>query len=390
MIFKSSSPLSPSVDISIDNVPVNYMTLQRITVEEKENMHNMTVLDFVGMNPELMHQYLNTPIQVKIELRDRPAYTFYGYIVYLEPTSVTKDGVVNKSPFQITRAYCFGTSYKMKSKVSRTWENISLPEIATELADKYMFSVSVPDNPYRFARIAQKSESDWQFLVKVSNLLGYSVLMEDTHLRVWNPFKTVYHNVSYSMLMNIRGSRGDVSPQPGQILKFEGRIGAVTTDGARTPDTIKFLDKDGQTLSVNNGEDFESTGFGTVLQSEFENVLNINADNYAMANALATGELRKKFPMTAHVEIVADPSIRPGGLVYINEYNTEFDGFWYVNAVNHELTQSHMLTRLDISRDSMGTTTTDVPTASAYVSPPAPSYFNGKWRSSSEHVHIYS
>lgn len=390
MIFKSASPLSPNVTMTIDNVPVNYMTLQKITFEEKEGMHTVAMLDFIGMDPQLIHQYLDVPITFSIEIKDRPAIKFNGYITFLEPIAKTNDGVVNKSPFQITTVYCFGASYKMKSKHSRTWENVTISDITTEIADKYMFSVSVPNNSYKFSRLAQKSQSDWQFLVQAAKALGYSVIMDGTHIHVWSGFQSIYRNISYTMLTTIRGLRGDVSPQPGQILKFEARIGAVTTDGVRTPDTVYLLDKDGSLKSVTNHEEFNSSGYGTPVQSQFYDTVNINADTYDMAKTLVYGRLTDKFPMTACVETTFDPSVRPGGVVRINEYNTEFDGFWYVVSVCHEMTQSSIITKIEIARDSLGATVGELHTSLPYTAPPEPAYRNGMWVSAYDYVDIYS
>jgi hypothetical protein len=389
MIFKSSSQLSPNVEVSIDNVPVNYMTLQRITVEEKENMHNLAMLDFIGMNTELIHEYLGAPITFSIELPGKDIFTFHGYITFAEPVSVAHDGVVNNSPFQTTRLYCFGPSYEMKSKQSRVWENNTISEIATQIADKYKFSVSVPNDTYRFPRLVQSGQSDWQFLVTAAERLGYSVLMDGTHIRIWDPYSALYQNVSYTMLLTIRGGRGDVSPQPGQILSFEGRIGAVTPDGSRSTDTIHMLDKSGQLLSVTNSTDFESSGLATGLAPKFNNVLTANADSFDTANRLVTGALRRKFPMTASLEVVSDPSIKPGGIVNINEYNTEFDGFWYVKSVRHEITQSYMQTYLEIARDGLGKTATAKKVTAPYVAPPEPALISNLWVSSQNYALVY-
>jgi hypothetical protein len=389
MIFKSSSPLSPSVEVAIDNVPVNYLTLQEITVEEKEGMHTVASLNFIGMDPQLIHQYIDVPIKFSIELRERSTFYFYGYIVYLEPMARAKDGVVNGSPFQITTVHCFGSSYIMKSLTSRVWESKTIAEIASSIADKYSFSFSVPNNPFRFTRLVQSSQSDWEFLVSTAKKLGYSTVMDGTHLQIWDPFSSLYRNISYSMLLTIRGSKGDVSPQPGQILNFEGRIGAITPDGARTPDTLHLLDKTGKLLSVENGTEFQSSGLATAVKSRFTNVLNTNVDSYDMGKSLVTGALRKKFPMTANLQIVADPSIHPGGIVNINEYNSEFDGFWYVVSVRHELTQSYMVTYLELARDSLGNTDDAQQVSVAHKTPPDPALINNAWVSSKDYSDVY-
>lgn len=390
MIFKSSSQLSPNVEVSIDNVPVNYLTLQQITVEETENMHNVAILDFVGMNPQLIHQYIDVPITFSIELRDRSTFNFYGYIVYLEPSTVTKDGLVNNSPFQITSAYCLGTSYKMKSLKSRIWENKTIAEITSEIADKYSFSFSVPNNPFKFSRLTQSGQSDWEFLVKAANRLGYSVLMDGTHVHIWDPFTSMYRTISYSLLLTIRGGKGDVSPQPGQILKFEAKVGAVTPDSSRTPDTLHLVDKTGNLLSVGNETDFESSGLATAIKSQFSNVMTVNADDYDMAQSFVVGALRKKFPITAYVEVVADPSIHPGGIVKIDEYDTDLDGYWYVTAVKHRLTQSHMVTHLELARDALGKESTAKNVSSVYATPPQPALVKESWVASKNYSNIYS
>lgn len=389
MIFKSASQLSPTVEVAIDNVPVNYMTLQQIVIEERSKLHNMAVLTFAGLDPQLIHQYLDVPITFSIELRDRSPYTFHGYISYLEPEAKAHNGVVNGSPFQTTKVYCFGTSYKMKSTVSKIWENVTIGDIAVSLGEKYKFSVSVPNNTYRFPRLAQSGKSDWEFLSDSCGQLGYDVLMDGTHLHIWDAYDALSRNISYSVLLTLRGSRGDASPQPGQILSFEGRIGSVTPDGDRNPDTIYMLDKSGQLLAVSNNESLDSSGLATALESQFTNVLTINADSYDMANRLVTGELRKKFPTTATVEVVSDPSIRPGGIVSISEYDTEFDGFWYVQSVKHEMTQSVMRTFLELGRDSMGTTPTTIRTAQKYQTPPTPALIGSSWVSSQNYVNVY-
>ena len=150
-----------------------------------------------------------------------------------------------------------------------------------------------------------------------------------------------------------------------------------------------MLDKTGQLVSVSNGDTFESSGLATGLTSQFTNVLTLNADSYDTADRLVTGKLRKKFPMTAKIEFVSDPSIRPGGIVSINEYNTEFDGFWYVQSVQHEMTQSIMRTFLEVGRDSLGTTTSSIRTAQTYSSPPVPALIGTSWVSSSNYVNVY-
>ena len=390
MIFKGSSDLSPKVSISIDNVPVDYMSIKRVTIELKENMHNMVVLEFAGLNPQLVSEYIDRPIKLSVELRERDSYEFCGYLSFLEPMSNTHNGTVNKSPFQLTRAYCFGASYLMKSTSSRIWENMTLAEIATEIADKYLFSVSVPDDSYRYPRLVQTAQSDWAFLVDTANQLGYSVSAENTHLHIWDPYKAISRNRSYSALFTLRGTQGNPSPSPGQIMKFDGRIGGITPDGDRNIDTLYVLDNIGNVLSVSNADSDDSSGLGKPVETMFTNTLNKNAISYEMGNKLVLSELRKKFPITACVDVLGDTSMYPGGIVNVKEYNAQFDGFWYVQSVHHEIFQSSMSTYIEISKDSLGVREVEPSLSAKYSTPPNSALRNGKWVSETNMVNVYA
>jgi hypothetical protein len=93
--------------------------------------------------------------------------------------------------------------------------------------------------------------------------------------------------------------------------------------------------------------------------------------------------------MTASLQVVADPSIHPGGIVNINEYNSEFDGFWYVVSVRHELTQSYMVTHLELARDSLGTIDDAKKVSVAHKTPPNPALINDVWVSSKDYSDVY-
>ena len=390
MIFKSASPLSPSVSMVINNVPVDYMSLQAINIELSENMHNLAVLTFAGMDPQLIDRYINVPISFTISFPSQESYNFVGYIVFLEPHADATQGLVNSSPFQIVQAYCLGASYVMKSSRSLVHENKTLSEIAVDIANKYKFSVSVPNDPHRFSRLVQSSQSDWSFLIQTASRYGYSVMVDGTHINIWDPFKSRTHYKTYTVLNTIRGTNGDITPIPGQILKFNGSIGIVTPNGARTPDTIYSLDKDGNLISVGNRNSTETSGLATPVLSAFTNTLNVNADSYEMAETLVSGALRRKFPMTATLDVVTSLYLKPGRIVKINEYNTQFDGFWYVRKVRHSMNQSVMTTSIDIARDGLDGEQPQTMAAEFYKEPPQPVLLQGSWAASKNMVHSYS
>lgn len=389
MIFKNWSQLSPTVDISIDGVPIDYMQLQKITLELNENMHDLALLEFAGVDPTTIDLYLDAPIKFSIELPDRESTKFYGYITFVEPVVVSSEGTVDGSPLQVLRAYCFGASYRMKGKRSRVWENMTLPDIAKTLANKYQFSVSVPNDSYKFPRLVQSAQSDWSFLSDAVTRLGYNFSLHGSHIHIWDAYKALEHRTSYSTLYTIRGMKGDVSPMPGQIITFSGKIGNVTTDGSRSVDTLHTLTKTGDVVSVSNDLSTEFSGMGTPVNRIFYNDLNVFSDSYEMSDRLVTGAMRRKFPMIADLTVVADPSIVPGGVVNLKEYNAKFDGYWYVRNVTHEILHSTMVTHLKIAKDSLDGYSAIPLHTSEYITPPSPALVQGTWISETHMVDVY-
>jgi hypothetical protein len=390
MIFKSASPLSPTVDISIDKVPTDYTQMQRVTIEEEENKHTLVTIDISGINPETVSDYIDKPISIKIDFDGVTGINFVGYIVFLEPTSVTHDGLVNHSSFQITRMYCMSSSYIMKSKKSKSWENVTISDIAVSIADTYKLSVAVPKDSYRFTRLVQTNQSDWSFLVDACKKLGYSITITGTNLHIWDPYKLFGRNISYAVLKSITGSYGNVVPTYGQIISFEGRIGAVTTSATRTSDTLHILDKDGLLMSLSSSITDDTSGLSNSLESLFTDTLNINVDNYEMGKRIVKGALRRKFSNTAKVVVTSSPELRPGSIVKVDKYNSKLDGFWYVKSAKHELTKSELFTTLMIATDGTTTTTPVSNTVETFVEPPTSSLVSDVWVSSTHSAVIYS
>ena len=389
MIFKTASPISPDVTVAIDSMPVDYLSLHRISIEEHENQHTLMVLDFGGLPPENITDFIERPVRVTIDYPNLDGVEFVGYIVFLEPSSVTNFGLVNDSPFQITRVYCMGASYLMKSKKSKSWENVTISDIATTIADEYKFSVSVPLDTYRFPRLVQTGQSDWEFLVETIQQLGYSMNVTGTHLHIWDPFKALSRSVSFAVLKTINGLSGDISPSIGQVLRFEARFGAVTTTASRTPDTIHVLDSDGNIITVSSSLTDEVSGLGDSLESQFTNTLVKNATSFEMAKRLVNGNLRKKFSIDATVDITGNPTIRPGGVIKLDKYDSKLDGFWYVKGAKHTVTKSELISVLDIVTDGTTNLNPIINTTNTFKTPPASTLLRNHWVSETHSVDIY-
>jgi len=385
MITTGSSSLELKFDVRISGAYIDFTSIQRVSIELQENMHNLAILDIAGIPAQELTNYIDIPIEISIGVGPLRFHQFIGYVSHLEPTSVNKDGLVNKSPFQLTRMYCLGTSYVMRSRRTTAWDNKTLPQIAKELSEKYGFTVSVPNDPYIFPRLKQSGKSDWNLLVQAAEYLGYSVLMRGVHIDIWDPF-AAFSRMETTPIYAMSANAGRLSAQPGQVIKFHGVIGAVTPTSARVPDTVHAL-VDGSVTSFNRED---STGFGSVVESIFNDEVSANASSVEMASALLKGRSRKKLPYTATVDVVGDPTITPGMVVELEKYDSAIDGFWIVQSARHEMVRGSAMSYLTLAKDSNKSTSIDI-TAQAppLVELPASVLKNSRWVTTKELINVY-
>lgn len=385
MIISSEAQLELKFEVFIDTATIEYTSIKRVNIELSENMHDLAVLDIAGLPAEYLTEYIDLPIAIRVVVGRSRSLLFNGYISYLEPESVNKDGLINKSPFQLTRMYCFGASYTMRSRKNAAWNNVTLTDIVSTFSDRYDFSASVPQNTYVFPRLIQSGESDWSLLKKACNYLGYRVSMRTTHIDIWDPYTTL-SRYSTIPIYAMYGNSGGLNAQPGQVLKFNATVGVVTPESAKIPDKIHAL-VDDQIVTLERNT---STGYGTPVESFFADEVAQNASSVSMAQAVLQGRSREKFPYTAHVEVVGDPAIQPGMVVQLLRYNSNLDGLWIVKSARHEFLRGSAISYLTIEKDSEFSSTIEplekVPTAKQI---PDSELRNSRWITTREYVDVY-
>ena len=382
MITSGASSLELKFSVSIDGGQLDYSSVQVVNVSLQENMHNLASLEVAGIPPSYLSEYLNLPIVVTVGVGAYGAYTFYGYIYNMVPVSKNKDGLVNNSPFQTTTINCFGATYPMRGKRSRSWEHYTLPQIAKELAGKYNLTVSVPNDPFVFSRWVQSEKTDWESLVEASDYLGYRVCSEGTHIDIWDPYSALTHQGSRS-LYAMSGNQGVIKPRPGQVIQFTSQVG----NALKTSDTLHALVDSSVLTSTSN----EASGMGVTVQSLFQDEVAENAVSVDMAQAALKGRNRNKFPITASVTAVGDPSITPGMVVELQKYQSGIDGLWLVKSARHEMFRGSAMSYLELVRDTFASVNIS-PTVVAPPGPtvPPPVLKNKRWCAQTEQVYVYS
>lgn len=384
MIHKNPYGVSPTLEITVANTPFDYTSVNLVELLLEENKHDTLILHVSGVPPRAITEYYGRPVLVKFSTGGNFSEEFYGYVEDVRPESFTGFGLMNKSPFQSAKIVCMGTSYVMRGTTSNTWNGYRLSDIAKELASKYSFSLDAPSDNLVHDAILQTNESDWNFITRYSSLLGYSVNVHGTHMHVYDPYKALSRQNSYHKLVTVRQTRGSVTPSPGQVIEFTGTFSKRHIDGEYKASRIAVVGNDNSMYDLSSNQ-LETAHNGV---ARYRNRIATYASSYEEADRYIKSRAKKDYDYYATVRVVGLAGCRPGGIVSIDNYNGEFDGFWYVQKVAHTIHSDAFYTEIDIARNfnsELRFTNTE-----KYRIPPPPVFGKTSWGSSDRVVNEYS
>jgi phage protein D len=228
----------------------------------------------------------------------------------------------------------------------------------------------------------QTSESDWQFLVRYSETLGYKVTCHGTHIHIFDPHRARDRSTSLHTLITGRAV-ADARPMPGTVIKFEGEFARRQADGEYMDTVVPVTYPDGTTFDVRTSEVMKLSS-----PARFENRLTEDVGSYAEALRLVRAAGRDVYDYTAEANVVGMVGCVPGGMVKLNEYNAQFDGWWYVNEVTHKANTSAFTTELCLARNAASELEQSSGVA-RFQTPPPPAAINNEFRASRTYYNVY-
>jgi len=390
MITTNLSPLGINWNIAIDGVPFNKQTVQRVLTSFVENQHDYMVVELVGVPSSYVSTYVDRPITAYVRINGGKSFTFYGYVTQIEGTSVTNEGTVNNSPFQIIKLICLGSSHLLRSNNTLVWENVTLENIVSDIANDFRLGYSMPVDNYVFKRLVQSEESLWKLLVKACDQLGYVITLTNSHIHIWDKNKSLARQPSYTILRGIKVKRENYNPLPGDIVNIESTLGTADVSQQAGDKTITYVDERGVFVTVDSSQLNGLNSFGTPPESRFYNKLAVSVDSFEKASRYIESKIKKAYPYMADALVYGDPSIVPGGVVKIEGYGGDFDGYWYVNSVTHTLSTDTLTSFLKLEKDGTYDILPKFPIVQRYQEPPLPTLIKDKWVMKSEYVNVYN
>ena len=348
------------------------------------------VVELVGVPSSYVSTYVDRPITASVRINGGKSFTFYGYVTQIEGTSVTNEGTVNNSPFQIIKLICLGSSHLLRSNNTLVWENVTLENIVSDIANDFRLGYSMPVDNYVFKRLVQSEESLWKLLVKACDQLGYVITLTNSHIHIWDKNKSLARQPSYTILRGVKVKKENYSPFPGDVITLESTLGTADVSQQAGNKTVTYLDERGVFVTVDSSQLNGLNSFGTPSESRFYNKLTVSVDSFEKASRYIESKIKQAYPYMADALVFGDPSIVPGGVVKIEGYGGDFDGYWYVNSVTHTLSTDVLTSFLKLEKDGTYDILPKFPVVQRYLKTPLPILIKDKWVMKSEYVNVYN
>lgn len=346
-IRRQPGVVSPRYDITINGAEVRYQALNSIELFLEENHHDMLKIKMNGIPTRAVTEYRNAGVLLNMDTGAGYTESFEGYIEKVKPVGKVSGGLMNNSPFQQATLVCLGTSYNMRGPKNEVWDGYKLQDVAQVMAKRHSLSLDVPGDKLLYNRLLQREESDWQFLVRYAQMMGYSVTCHGTHLHIFDPYKSADRGISYNKLLTTKATRMNLRPHPGMIQEFSGEFKEDHADGIYKDTVVTVMQEDGTQYDVSTRE-----VKGLTKQARFQNKLSHSVDSFEEAKRVIDIESKKHYDYEAEVTVVGMLGVKPGGVVDLDNYAAEYDGLWYVSKVHHMLGASGaFLTTLGIKRN---------------------------------------
>ncbi len=208
-----------------------------------------------------------------------------------------------------------------KENRSRTWENVQLSTIASDIAAEHSLTIQFSGNDATYSRIDQREESDLKFLDRIAEDEGNSLKIVDGRI-------VIYSGVDY-----------DRNPAAFTLTRGESNIGRINlrdkVADVYSACTVKYHDPKDKTLKTYTFTPPDAPTTGEVLQ------VNREVESIAEAERVARARLRAKNKMekSGSIPMMGDPR-RMATMVFGLSGFHRFDGRYFIDTATHAYERS--------------------------------------------------
>lgn len=342
--------------------------------------HDFGKISFSDWNIDPVSIIKGSPVKITVSAQES-AKVFYGYIHHVthRKTSQTNH----------TDVFVIGASHVMKQANQAVYSNTTASDVAIKIAKKYKFNYDVTPHGRLYPQISQTGISDWEFLKRLARQCGYTLRADGVNL-YFKPLTESYSKLKafapiYSM--SYPGSPApptlySIAPIIGESLEF--------VDGYKAAAAVSGVDpKTGKKFAVTNAKAPAGTkGARTQdIFDRYESRTSAQSFEAAKFEAQALDEINS-FPYRAKAELVGSPDLTPDMPVYLDNVDSDINGYWTVLEVEHYLRDGKLTTIVTVGTDTLNSTEKYSSNGSNFKGPSKPASLTANTKASKPNVAI--
>lgn len=310
--------------------------------------HDFGKISFYDWNVDPISIIKGSPVKITATVQGSTKI-FYGYIHH-----VTHNRTSEKSQTDI---FIIGPSHVMKQAALQVYSNTTASEVVKKIAKKYRFNYDITPHKRIYPQISQTGISDWSLMKRLAQQCGYTLRADGVNL-YFKPLTEEYSKMKAFAPYYTAADPG--SPAKPSLYNIKPIIGDTLefSDGYKAAAAVSGVDpKTGKNFSVVNPKTPAGTrGARTPdIFDRYEYRTASQSFEAAKFEAKAVDE-RNSFPYRARAEIIGSPELSVDMPIYIDNVDSEINGYWTILELSHYVRDGKFTTLLTIGTDSLGST----------------------------------
>lgn len=320
-----------------------------LVVIQQACAHDVIAAVIKGGDDESRVYETGMPLSVQWGYQNGEVKTAYGYAHHTEPI-MGKGGL---GQAQTLKFVAIGASYVLKQPAQNIWVGRTVSSVVQEIADGVLFSTQIGDHPQVWNNLSQDGKPSWDFLASLASKLGWLLYADNTDLH-FHEYLPDFQGMRDNAVLFGAG-RNPVGP--GSVITFHA-IRGETVPGAGIKGGRRLGGVDPRSGDVFTLEDDGEVWPGGVMGAKTQAPLFLQYEDMAAgsldeARSQIDGATQaNRWYIQAKAEVTGTPRIRPGVLAAFDGLGKRHDGYWYVQAVEHEIIGGRYRMYLDLGRDS--------------------------------------
>ncbi len=321
-------------------------------LEFEQFNHDVFVLSYLGA-PLYLQETMRTgtPVLIAVE-SEAGSKAIPAYVHHTAPVTGHSEG---GQP--MTSVVCVGASYVLKVQGTTTWNNATVSQIVTEIADRFHLLPNVDVCDYVYPTYLQANRSYWSVLRDLAMRFGYILRVDGTTLRFLKPVTATRAWFSEAAVLVQKGNQaGGFSTLGTAMSQFSSASGQLgTSDHSWQSNKVirGFNPITGKTFMVSASQP-EAVRLGDDV-SPFDEYLTTAASSPTEAQAFAEGSARlNRFTHSATATALGNSFVTSDRPVYIAGTGST-DGYWTVRKAYHDIdiNGSYTMT-VELGTDGLG------------------------------------